>query len=115
MKFAPSASIRAVYDVAEGVRFDEVHGDLLFAGAEQVLRTVDRDTGEFRAAILDVSRLDSVNTWRRAFPALRPCISSSVASSSETPLMHHAGSAPIAAWASGSPRPSWWPNSASAA
>ena len=59
------STIRAVYDVDEGVRVYEVHGDLLFAGAEQVLRTVDRDTGEFRAAILDVSRLDSVNDAAR--------------------------------------------------
>ena len=37
-----------------------------FAGAEQVLRTVDRDSGDFAAVILDVSRLDSVNDPARA-------------------------------------------------
>ena len=35
------STMRATYDVGEGVRVYEVHGDLLFAGAEQVIRTVD--------------------------------------------------------------------------
>ncbi len=55
------ATLRAVYNVSEGVRVYEVHGDLLFAGAEQVLRTVDRERNQFDAAVLDVSRLDSIN------------------------------------------------------
>ncbi len=60
------STIRATYDVGEGVRVYEVHGDLLFAGAEQVIRTVARDSDGFTAAILDVSRLDSVNDPARA-------------------------------------------------
>ena len=34
------STIRAIYDADDGVRVYEVHGDLLFAGAEQVIRTV---------------------------------------------------------------------------
>ncbi len=60
------STIRAVYDVEDGIRVYEVHGDLLFAGAEQVLRTVDRASGDFAAVILDISRLDSVNDPARA-------------------------------------------------
>lgn len=60
------ATIRAVYDPAAQIRVYEVHGDLLFAGAEQVLRTVHREVDEFRVAILDVSRLDSTNDVTRA-------------------------------------------------
>ena len=60
------STIRAVYDVDDDIRVYEVHGDLLFAGAEQVLRSIDRDSAEFAAVILDVSRLDSVNDPARA-------------------------------------------------
>ncbi|MBI3217142.1 MAG: glutaminase A [Mycobacterium sp.] len=60
------STIRAIYDVDDDIRVYEVHGDLLFAGAEQVVRTVSRESGEFRAAILDVSRLDNVNDPARA-------------------------------------------------
>ncbi|MEI6251503.1 MAG: glutaminase A [Mycobacteriaceae bacterium] len=55
------ATIRAVYEAAEGVRVYEMHGDLMFAGAEKVLRTVDRDSDGFSVAILDVTRVDSIN------------------------------------------------------
>ena len=60
------STIRAIYDADDGVRVYEVHGDLLFAGAEQVIRTITRDSDGFMAAILDVSRLDSVNDPARA-------------------------------------------------
>jgi glutaminase len=39
----------------------EVHGDLHFAGAEQVIRNVTRDSAKFDAMILDVARLDTIN------------------------------------------------------
>lgn len=55
------STIRAVYDVEDKLRVYEVHGDLLFAGAEQVIRTVSRESAQFEAAVLDVSRLDTIN------------------------------------------------------
>lgn len=58
-------TIRAAYDAGEGVRVYELHGDLLFAGAEQVLRTLDRDCAMFDAAILEVSRTDHINDAAR--------------------------------------------------
>jgi glutaminase len=42
-----------------------LHGDLLFAGAEQVLRIVERDSDEIDAAILEVSRIDDINDAAR--------------------------------------------------
>ena len=41
------ATLRAVYEPRHDVRVYETHGDLLFCGAEQVLRTVDRDKDDF--------------------------------------------------------------------
>ncbi len=55
------ATIRAVYSAVDGVRVYEMHGDLMFAGAEKVARTVDRDSDGFSVAILDVSRVDTIN------------------------------------------------------
>jgi glutaminase len=55
------STIRAIYEPMENIRVYEIHGDLLFAGAEQVIRTVSREADEFEAAILDVSRLDNIN------------------------------------------------------
>jgi glutaminase len=55
------SAIRAIYQPAEHVRVYEVHGDLLFAGAEQVIRTVSRECGHLDVAVLDVSRLDTIN------------------------------------------------------
>ncbi len=55
------ATIRAVYDAADGVRVYEMHGDLMFAGVEKVMRTVDRDCDGFSVAILDVTRVDTIN------------------------------------------------------
>jgi glutaminase len=63
------ATIRAVYESQQGVRVYEIHGDLMFAGAEKVLRTVDRDSDEFDVAILDVTRVDSINDAARALLA----------------------------------------------
>lgn len=55
------ATIRAVYGASDRVRVYEMHGDLMFAGAEKVLRTVDRDSDDFAVAILDVTRVDTIN------------------------------------------------------
>ncbi|MGV0624497.1 glutaminase A [Mycolicibacter minnesotensis] len=63
------AAIRGVYNPRPGVRVYEVHGDLLFAGAEQVARTATRDCAEFDTAILDVSRLHTISEPARALLA----------------------------------------------
>jgi glutaminase len=63
------ATIRAAYGACDGVRVYEMHGDLMFAGAEKVLRTVDRDSGDFSVAILDVTRVDTINDPARALLA----------------------------------------------
>ncbi|MBS1695845.1 MAG: glutaminase A [Actinobacteria bacterium] len=63
------STIRSVYDAATGVRVYEVHGDLLFTGAEQVLRTIERDQNEFDVAILEVSRVDDSNDAARSLLA----------------------------------------------
>lgn len=61
-----SSTLRAVFDVSPGIRVYEVQGDLLFAGAEQVLRTAERDRGEYDVAVLDVTRVDDINDAARA-------------------------------------------------
>ena len=63
------ATIRAVYDAGDAVRVYEMHGDLMFAGAERVLRIIDRDCGSFAVAILDVTRVDTINDPARALLA----------------------------------------------
>ncbi|MBS9535779.1 glutaminase A [Mycobacterium sp. M1] len=63
------AAIRGMYTPRFGVRVYEVHGDLLFAGAEQVARTVIGDSAEFDTAILDVSRLHAISDPARALLA----------------------------------------------
>lgn len=63
------ATIRAAYQACDGVRVYEMHGDLMFAGAERVLRTVDRDSDDFSVAILDVTRVDTINDPARALLA----------------------------------------------
>jgi glutaminase len=60
------ASLRAVYEPRDNVRVYEMHGDLLFCGSEQLVRTVDRDRDDFEAAILDVSRVDDIDDAARA-------------------------------------------------
>lgn len=60
------STIRAVYEAEPGVRVYEMHGDLMFAGAERVLRTADRDSAEFSVGILDVTRVDTINEAARA-------------------------------------------------
>ncbi len=52
--------------MSPGVRVYEVHGDLLFAGAEQVLRTAERDRDSYDVAVLDVTRVDDINDAARA-------------------------------------------------
>jgi glutaminase len=59
------ATLRAVYEPRDGIRVYETHGDLLFSGAEQVARTVDRERGNFAAVILDVSRVDDIDDAAR--------------------------------------------------
>lgn len=63
------AAIRGVYVPRFGVRVYEVHGDLLFAGAEQVVRTVTRECADIDTAILDVSRLHAISDPARALLA----------------------------------------------
>jgi glutaminase len=63
------STIRAVYDAADGVRVYEMHGDLMFAGAERLLRTADHDSDAFGVAILDVTRVDTINDPARALLA----------------------------------------------
>ena len=70
------SAIRAIYDAAHGVRVYELHGDLLFAGAEQVLRTIERQRERFEVAILDVSRIDDINdSARRMLAGMRATLS----------------------------------------
>lgn len=63
------AAIRTVYTPCFRVRVYEVHGDLFFAGAEQVVRTVAGDSADFDTAILDVSRLDAISDPARRLMA----------------------------------------------
>ena len=63
------ATIRAVFEPRDGVRVYEMHGDLMFAGVEKVLRTVCRDSEEFDVAVLDVTRVDTINDAARALLA----------------------------------------------
>jgi glutaminase len=60
------ATLRSVYRPHDNIRVYETHGDLLFSGAEQVLRTVDRERDSFDVAILDVSRVDDIDDAARA-------------------------------------------------
>jgi glutaminase len=60
------ATLRAVYQPHDNIRVYETHGDLLFCGAEQVVRTVDRDKDRFDVAILDVSRVDDIDDAARS-------------------------------------------------
>jgi glutaminase len=64
-----SSTLRSMYDVRDGVRVYEIHGDLHFAGAERVLRMARQQSGEFTAAILDVSRVDDINDAARSMLA----------------------------------------------
>ncbi|MDX1884442.1 glutaminase A [Mycolicibacterium sp. 120270] len=63
------ATLRAVYRPRDNIRVYEAHGDLLFSGAEQVVRTVARDRGNFDVAILDVSRVDDIDDAARSLLA----------------------------------------------
>ena len=58
-----------MYRPRDNIRVYETHGDLLFSGAEQLLRTVDRDRDSFEVAILDVSRVDDIDDAARALLA----------------------------------------------
>ena len=51
------------------MRVYELHGDLMFAGAERVARIVDREADEFDVAIVDVTRIDTINDAARALLA----------------------------------------------
>ena len=63
------ATIRAAYEACDGVRVYEMHGDLMFAGVERVLRIVDQDSDGFAVAILDVTRADTINDAARTMLA----------------------------------------------
>ncbi|MGN7781386.1 glutaminase A [Mycolicibacterium sp. 22603] len=59
------ATMRASYEPCPGVRVFETHGDLLFPGAEQVVRTIERACTDLDVAILDVSRIDDIDSAAR--------------------------------------------------
>lgn len=59
------STVRAIYEPTPGIRVYELHGDLMFAGAEQVARTVQRTVDEFEVAIVDVTRVDDINDSAR--------------------------------------------------
>ncbi|BBZ76932.1 hypothetical protein MANY_22690 [Mycolicibacterium anyangense] len=59
------STVRAIYEPTPGIRVYELHGDLMFAGAEQVARTVQRNLDEFEVAIVDVTRVDDINDSAR--------------------------------------------------
>jgi glutaminase len=63
------ATLSAIFEPCADVRVYETHGDLLFCGAEQVIRTVERDRDNFDAAILDVSRVDEIDEAARTLLA----------------------------------------------
>ena len=63
------STIRAIYQASPGIRVYEMHGDLMFAGAERVLRSVDRESDDFSVGILDVTRVDTINDSARALLA----------------------------------------------
>lgn len=63
------STIRAVYEATPDVRVYEMHGDLMFTGAERVLRTAESDSAEFSVGILDVTRVDTINDAARALLA----------------------------------------------
>jgi glutaminase len=63
------STIRAIYEPVERIRVYELHGDLMFAGAERVARIVDRDADEFDVAIVDVTRIDTINNAARVLLA----------------------------------------------
>ena len=60
------ATLRSTYRPHDNIRVYETHGDLLFSGAEQVVRTVDRERDSFDVAVLDVSRVDDIDDAARA-------------------------------------------------
>lgn len=60
------ATMRSTYRPRDNIRVYETHGDLLFSGAEQVVRTVDRERDSFDVAVLDVSRVDDIDDAARA-------------------------------------------------
>ncbi|KUI11416.1 glutaminase [Mycobacterium sp. GA-1285] len=66
------STIRNTYDARPGVRVFELHGDLLFAGAEQVLRRVGYERDAYDVAILELSRIDDIDdAARRMFAGMR--------------------------------------------
>ena len=65
------STMRAIYEPRPGMRMFEIHGDLLFCGAEQVLRTIERACRDVDIVILDVSRVDDIDgAARRIFAAM---------------------------------------------
>jgi glutaminase len=63
------STIRTISDACDRVRVYELHGDLLFAGTEQVLRRVEGEKDDFDVAILDVTRVDTINDAARGLLA----------------------------------------------
>lgn len=63
------STLRSRYQARPGIRVYETHGDLLFSGTEQVVRIADRERDRFDVAILDVSRVDDIDTAARSLLA----------------------------------------------
>ncbi|GJF10849.1 glutaminase [Mycolicibacterium cyprinidarum] len=59
------ATLRAVYEPRAGICVYEAHGDLMFSGAEHVVRAADRQRERYEVAILDVSRVDDIDDAAR--------------------------------------------------
>ena len=79
------ATLRSTYRPRDNIRVYETHGDLLFSGAEQVVRTVDRERDSFDVAVSTSRALMTSTTlpapcsptWlQRCAPRVRPDFSS---------------------------------------
>jgi glutaminase len=62
-------TLAAIFEPCAKVRVYAAHGEVLFCGAERVLRTIDRDRDSFDIAVVDVSRVDDIDDAARALLA----------------------------------------------
>ena len=60
------ATLRAIYEPADGIRVYETHGDLLFAAPSRWCASSTASGTSFDVAILDVSRVDDIDDAARA-------------------------------------------------
>lgn len=63
------ATLAAIFEPCAQVRVYEAHGEVLFCGAEQVIRTIDGDRDGFDIAVVDVSRVDDIDDAARTLLA----------------------------------------------